>query len=501
MKVDPEKCVGCSECLPICPQSAIKIRVKKAHIDERCSDCGACLRVCPNSAICVEHIPAENYIECAACPIKCKIKKSFFGACQRYENRNGKLERTIRLKTFSDVQHLVGADWEPEIREPLITGIGSGTTYPDCKPAPNIVQSKVHGVDVVTVVTEAPLSYSGVKIKIDTDKTLGDEGSPVFFHRKKVGHLTTEEYGSKILSLGGVNLLTGADGFYVARLVADVANRKKARLKILNGAALDLQVGAPPIIDGKKDYLMRVGCGSATLGLFAEIFKKAADEVIILDSHLTGLWSEHAAGVYVGAEPSGVRLKFSRSTPGRYFGDHGNGWGGTSIEDPLNVIEGVDTKIAKPGMLILITETTGRNASMFRLTSTGSLEEIEITPAAKNVVHTIAETCENSRVSAIYCGGSGGSARAGVTKYPIQLTYAVHTNKARLTVGGAPTFVLPGGGINFMVDVEKVMPGAFSWTPTPATICPIEYTMKLEDYLKMGGHREAIKPFTGEDFS
>jgi len=25
--------------------------------------------------------------------------------------------------------------------------------------------------------------------------------------------------------------------------------------------------------------------------------------------------------------------------------------------------------------------------------------------------------------------------------------------------------------------------------------------MKLEDYLKMGGHREAIKPFTGEDFS
>ena len=46
-----------------------------------------------------------------------------------------------------------------------------------------------------------------------------------------------------------------------------------------------------------------------------------------------------------------------------------------------------------------------------------------------------------------------------------------------------------------MVDVEKVMPGAFSWTPTPATICPIEYTMTLEDYRNMGGHQEAIKPF------
>jgi hypothetical protein len=50
-----------------------------------------------------------------------------------------------------------------------------------------------------------------------------------------------------------------------------------------------------------------------------------------------------------------------------------------------------------------------------------------------------------------------------------------------------------------MVDVEKVMPGAFSWTPTPATICPIEYTMTLDDYIKMGGHEEAIKPFIKGD--
>ncbi len=67
--------------------------------------------------------------------------------------------------------------------------------------------------------------------------------------------------------------------------------------------------------------------------------------------------------------------------------------------------------------------------------------------------------------------------------------------KARLTVGGAPTFVLPGGGINFMVDVEQVMLGAFTWVPTPATICPIEYTMTLKDFKEMGGHEEAIKPF------
>ncbi len=72
---------------------------------------------------------------------------------------------------------------------------------------------------MVTVVTEAPLSYSGIKIKVDTDANLGEEGAPVIYRKKKVGHLTTEEYGSKILSLGGVNLLTGPDGLSVARLV------------------------------------------------------------------------------------------------------------------------------------------------------------------------------------------------------------------------------------------------------------------------------------------
>jgi hypothetical protein len=71
----------------------------------------------------------------------------------------------------------------------------------------------------------------------------------------------------------------------------------------------------------------------------------------------------------------------------------------------------------------------------------------------------------------------------------------VQAGKVHLTVGGSSAFVLPGGGISFMVDVERVKTGAFYWTPTPATICPLEYTMALKDYKDMGGHIEAIKPF------
>ena len=40
----------------------------------------------------------------------------------------------------------------------FVTGVGSGTTYPDYKPAPFIVASQHDGIDTVTVVTEGIFS-------------------------------------------------------------------------------------------------------------------------------------------------------------------------------------------------------------------------------------------------------------------------------------------------------------------------------------------------------
>ena len=125
----------------------------------------------------------------------------------------------------------------------------------------------------------------------------------------------------------------------------------------------------------------------------------------------------------------------------------------------------------------------------------GGLRESTLTAEVKKALETIAESCEMSMVSAVYIGGAGGSARAGVTQAPLALTKAVHGKRANLTVGGAHIFLFPGGGINFMVDVERVKPSFFYWTPTPAIICPIEYTMTYSEYEKMGGHVEAMKPF------
>jgi len=479
-----------------CPVEAVRLRKKKAVINqEKCTSCGVCFRVCENDAVIFERTPSEGAVQCDACPINCLIHPGYKGACQRYRNEEGDLIRITPLQTYEAVKEIAGPDPPESIRRPLITAIGAGTTYPDCKPAPAIVHGKKNDVDVVTVVTEAPLSYSSVMVKIDTDVQVGEEGADILVGERKVGMVVTEQYGSKMLSIGGVNLLTGENGFAVARTITAIANREPVRLHVKGGSKLEIQVGQAPVIDGVRPESMRVGCGSATMGLFAPLFRDTADEVIVLDSHLTSLMSEHAAGKFVGAKASGIRLKFRMSTPGRYFGDHGPGWGGTSIVNPLDVIAGIDEKIALPGMRVLITETTGRNGALFELREDRTFQEIDLSPKAVNALDAIASSCEPSLVSAVYVGGTGGSARAGVTRYPIKLTAAVHASRACLTVGGAPVYVLPGGGINFLVDVERVKAGSFSWTPTPATICPIEYTMEREAYEKMGGHLEAMKPF------
>ena len=487
--IDTEKCTGCGNCERDCPLAAIKVLQKKAVAEEHCVHCGVCLRVCKADALVVPAVPEETVAICTACPIRCAIKPGFFGACRRYMNQGGQLVRERALVVELPALELM----ERAIARPLITGVGAGTTYPCCRPAPHIVQGSVDGVDVVTVVTEAPLSYSGVKLKVDTNFFIGEEGAKVRCRGRVVGRVETEEYGSKMLSIGGANLLTGKDGFLTARTIVEICNGEPVTLKVEKGVSLQLQVGKKPVINGVEDTKMRVGCGSATIGMFAETLAAAVDEAIVLDHHVVGLLSEHLAGDFVGMKWSGVIPNARKSTRGRYFGEHGDGWGGTNIEDPKDAILKIDKTIATVGMKILVTETTGQQAALFILNKDFELVEIPLALQVQKAVELISSSCQEARVSAVYAGGTGGSARAGVTKCPIMLTEAVHKGEAKLTIGGAPTFILPGGGINFLVDVEKVVPKAFTWVPTPATVAPVEYTITREKYREMGGHMENIK--------
>jgi hypothetical protein len=144
----------------------------------------------------------------------------------------------------------------------FITGVGSSTTYPDYKPAPFIVGSQIDGVDMVTVVTEGIFSYCSLKIKIDTDRYLGPEQANVLCRGEVVGHVTTAEYGSQMLSLGGVHHLTGGskkEGRVTMEMMQALGNKEAAELSIEGGANLVIHAVRAPIVNGEVEQPKRVG--------------------------------------------------------------------------------------------------------------------------------------------------------------------------------------------------------------------------------------------------
>ena len=160
--------------------------------------------------------PAGEKIRCDACPVMCYIADGRSGACDRYANQGGEL---VRLDPLTILENRIegggkvvpfldneddGDPWQGDVLadgETFITAVGAGTTYPDYKPAPFIVSSEIDGVDMITVVTEGIFSYCGVKVKVDTDRHLGPERNLVRVDGEPIGHVTTGEYGSQMLSI------------------------------------------------------------------------------------------------------------------------------------------------------------------------------------------------------------------------------------------------------------------------------------------------------------
>ncbi|NVJ90637.1 MAG: 6-hydroxynicotinate reductase [Methylocystaceae bacterium] len=452
----------------------------------------------------------DNIVQCDACPVRCRIKLGRAGACDRYANFDGELGRvdplTIVERAKKEGEKLIPflkkeKEWSGDIvvsDQHFITAVGAGTTYPDYKPAPFIVSSEVNGIDMVTVVTEGIFSYCGVKVKIDTDRHLGPEQACVRCENEVVGHVTTGEYGSQMLSLGGVEHLTGGskkEGKVTCQALLDLCNGSAVTLTVDDGVEIIVQAGQPPVINGVKEERMRVGCGSATIGMFAKQWCEHVDEVVVVDDHITGVMSEHQAGKLLDVDPSGIVIKGRRSTPGRYFqvAKPGTGWGGTDIEDPLSILGDFKEKEAKPGQSLLMVSTTGEHYGYYVLDDNLKPVKADLPKPLQDSVERIQENCEPAMCSVLFIGGAGGSLRAGVTENPVKLTRSVKDTLTHVTSGGADVFLWPGGGITYMVDVTTMPENSFGYVPTPALVAPIEFTMRLEDYRLLGGHMEAVQ--------
>jgi hypothetical protein len=266
-------------------------------------------------------------------------------------------------------------------------------------------------------------------------------------------------------------------------------------MSVDEGAALTVQAGKPPLINGNQEERMRVGCGSATIGIFAKQWFGHVDEVIVVDDHITGVLTEHQAGRFLDMPLAGIRVRGRKSTPGRYFqvAEPGTGWGGTNVQDPLEIIEKIDAKNAKPGLRLLMVSTTGEHSGYFVLDENLKPQKAAMPAHLQMTVERIGENCEPALATVLFMAGAGGSLRAGVTENPVRLTRSVKDALTRVTSGGAPVYVWPGGGITFMVDVTTMPAKSFGHVPTPAIVAPIEFTMRREDYAALGGHLDSIR--------
>jgi len=172
----------------------------------------------------------------------------------------------------------------------------------------------------------------------------------------------------------------------------------------------------------------------------------------------------------------------------------GTSWGGTNISDPLEILKPFKPQAAWPRLRLLMISTTGEHFAYYELDEALHPREKELPEELRESVARIRENCEPALTTVLFMAGAGGSLRAGATENPVKLTDSVKHRLTRVTCGGAPAYVWPGGGITFMVDVSRMPENAFGYVPTPALVAPIEFTLKRNDYAALGGHMGFVRP-------
>src|SRR5690606_34232797 len=110
---------------------------------------------------------------------------------------------------------------------------------------------------------------------------------------------------------------------------------------------------------------------------------------------------------------------------------------------------------------LLMVSTTGEQFAYYELDEALRPVRRQMPERLVPAVQRIEENCEPALCSVLFVGGAGGSLRAGVTENPVRLTRSVREALVRVTCGGAPCYVWPGGGIMLMVDVTRMPAKSF----------------------------------------
>jgi len=220
------------------------------------------------------------------------------------------------------------------------------------------------------------------------------------------------------------------------------------------------------------------------------------DEVVVVDDHITGVFSPTPGRALPRHAAVRIRIK-GRSRPRTLLqvAKPGTGWGGTDITDPLSIVTGFEPKVARPGERILMVSTTPvrtPRSSCWTRSSRWCRRRCPQQCAAWSSAS--ARTGEPALSTVLFLAGAGGSLRAGVTENPVRLTRSIKDlsgeghlrRRACLHLARRRHYAQ-------WVDVTR-MPANIVWLGTHASHRrPIEFTMRLADFQGMGGHMERVR--------
>ena len=125
IKIDEDKCTGCEDCIPNCPEGALQIIDGKARIisDLFCDGLGACIGHCPEGAITIEKREAEEYDEAKVMANVVKQGPNVIKAHLEHmkdHNQTDFLEQAVSYLRENDLD--VPEGFEPGPAEPLPCG-------------------------------------------------------------------------------------------------------------------------------------------------------------------------------------------------------------------------------------------------------------------------------------------------------------------------------------------------------------------------------------------
>ena len=165
IKIEEEKCNGCSLCIPNCPEGAIQVIDGKARLisDLFCDGLGACIGHCPQGAITIEEREAQVYDEARVMENIVKQGKNVIKAHLEHLKKHNQLELLKEALDFLKKKKIAIPIEEESL---LATEKGAACGCPSSKVMDFRKEKDAPGKEKAFSKTESQLRHWPVQIKL-----------------------------------------------------------------------------------------------------------------------------------------------------------------------------------------------------------------------------------------------------------------------------------------------------------------------------------------------